>query len=321
MPRAAHRVKLVLLIAGALGVGAFALAPGKQRASIATGPADPAIAPLLATNPEWADEFVDRPEPPEWVRGYEPVANAIGNRLLYGNHEVEVYIDQTYFGRDLLSWHQHEIKLGAQRMTPADRARVDALIAREQPNAAVIAALQRAGWVSTLLRSRKSILYGYIETRLRWDGNSSGWPAFWLLPVKRGWPPEIDILEIPGDGIAHQTLHTQPHDPPPHPGVKTPITLGFHTYGVLWQPDWISFYVDRKRTACFATPSDMHQAMYPILNLAVGGWAHAPDSSTASPMTMDVNYVRWWSLPTAGRNGFGADGNLPPADCKPVPAK
>jgi len=87
-----------------------------------------------------------------------------------------------------------------------------------------------------------------------------------------------------------------PGDPTPHLTVKTPIDDKFHSYGVLWGPKAIIFFIDRVATARFATPPDMHQPMYPLLNLAVGGWARPPDTRTPAKMTMAVEYVRWWNL-------------------------
>jgi len=275
-----------------------------------SGIADAELRSALARAPGWNETFASRPAAPEWIRGYSPWPETIGNRILL-NGEVQVYIDKPYLNRDLLEWKPGQVRLVAERMTPADRAAIDARIAREKPSARAAAALGNATWVSTLLKSSRSFQYGYIEAEISSDLDPSAWPAFWMLPAKWGWPPEIDILEIPGDRIAHQTLHSLPGDPPPHPTVRTQTGPAFHSYGMLWRPDFIRFFIDRKPTACFRTPADMHQPMYPLLNLAVGGWAKAPGRSTPARLVMDVRTVRWWPLPEAS----AAAGAAAPPGC------
>ena len=251
---------------------------------------------LIAKSPSWSEDFSAPPSPQYWDRGFSAWPNTVNNRILWASGEVEVYIDKTNFGHDELSWRQGHVIFTAERMNSAERADIDTRILREHINGKAANALRRASWVSSLLKGRRAFLYGYFEARLRWDGSKSAWPAFWLLPQHAAWPPEIDILEIPGDATAHQTLHSMPGDPTPHLTVKTPIDDKFHSYGVLWGPKAIIFFIDRVATARFATPPDMHQPMYPLLNLAVGGWARPPDTRTPAKMTMAVEYVRWWNL-------------------------
>ena len=63
-----------------------------------------------------------------------------------------------------------------------------------------------------------------------------------------------------------------------------------------WQPDQVSWYVDGVERARSRDPSLIcPEAMYPVLNLAIGGdWPGPPDASTVFPATMDVDYVRVW---------------------------
>ena len=289
---------LVMLIAGAVEGGLATRTLGNGLGVGAGAPEqDHALSPILAKPPMWAEDFVRPPSAADWDRGYTPWPDTIGNRVLFASKEAQVYTDAKYLNRDLLAWRPGQISLVATRMTAADRAAIDRRISQENVAPGAVVALQRATWVSTLLKGRNAFQYGYVEARMRWDGDRSAFPAFWLLPKRHAWPPEIDILEIPGDATAHQTLHSLPGDPKPHPTVQTPINTGFNTYGVLWRPDVIVFYVNRQRTACFATPTDMHEPMYPLLNLAVGGWARAPDDNTPARLAADVTYVKWWRLP------------------------
>ncbi len=283
---------------------AYALVAPATAGSV---PPDPLIAQIVQAPPIWAENFQHAPQLADWARGYSPWPNTIGNRILLGG-EREVYLDAPYLDRDLLQWHTGQVTLVAERMTAADRAAIDARMRAEHTGPPQSSALTAADWVSAMLKGSHAFQYGYVEIQAQADLDPSAWPAFWLLPAKWGWPPEIDILEIPGDRTAHQTLHSLPGDPQPHPTVRTPIGPAFHTYGVLWGPDRIRFYVDRHQTADFPTPPDMHQPMYPVLNLAVGGWAKMPGAQTPKQLTMHINYVRWWPLL---KNEVSVEGEMP----------
>ena len=264
---------------------------------------DPEIAALVAGDPLWAEDFTAPATTENWERGYAPAANAIGDRILL-NGEMQVYTDAPYLNRDLLTLSNGNAALSAMRMTADDRQAINARMASEHLAARLpplAAALTKATWVSTLLKGRRAFQYGYFEANLRQDADPSAWGAFWLLPQIRAWPPEIDIAEIltrDNVSVAHQTLHWKAADGSPAKATtqKPLIASEFHTYGVLWRPDWIMFFVDRQRTGCFATPASMNQPMYPLLNLAIGGWAAAPSASTASKITLDVNYVHYWPI-------------------------
>jgi serralysin len=260
--------------------------------------AAPDLRTITAAPPIWADEFTNGPTAGEWDRGLSPWPNTIANRIMPGTGERQVFVDPAYLGSESVFAVNGTALILAQRMDAGTRGRVDAKITLEKPFLAAEAALRKADWISGALKGRKGFQYGYVEASFRVsDPAPSAWPAFWLLPVQWGWPPEIDILEIPGDQVAHQTLHSSPGDPFPRPTCKTPLlTPGrFHSYGVHWTAETITFFVDRVQTCSFPTPYDMKQPMYPILSLAVGGWATAPDATTTN-MQMQIDYIRWWAL-------------------------
>jgi beta-glucanase (GH16 family) len=140
--------------------------------------------------------------------------------------------------------------------------------------------------------------YGYFEIRMRLPAGKGFWPAFWLLPVADK-SQEIDIVEFIGDQprMLHNAVHSYATGALKTSGnsMQTDLNLssGYHTYGMDWQADKISFYFDRRRIFEVATPSDMHDPMYMIANLAVGGdWPGEPDENTRFPSAIEIDYIR-----------------------------
>jgi beta-glucanase (GH16 family) len=160
-----------------------------------------------------------------------------------------------------------------------------------------------------------SFRYGRLEARVKMPAGQGFWPAFWMLGdniSSAGWPAcgEIDIMESVGKspasnyGSIHGTGFT-----------GTSITTGyelpgaakfadaFHTFGILWSPRQMKFYVDDPSnvyatyTPASLTAGDIwpfdSQNFFFILNLAVGGsWPGPPDAKSVFPQEMLVDYVR-----------------------------
>lgn len=156
------------------------------------------------------------------------------------------------------------------------------------------------------------IRYGYIEGRFKMPAQLGTWPAFWML--QDGWPPEIDIFEVPhARNQHHYYLHyTQPDWYASHGdawdheasfgGVHTgpDKSADFHNYGLEWNERYMNFYFDDKLVASYNRPTEISQteAMYIIINLAIGGWATDngnPIEVTASnPAYLECDWVRVW---------------------------
>lgn len=154
--------------------------------------------------------------------------------------------------------------------------------------------------------------YGYFEMRAELPAGAGMWPAFWMLNdnsnVSGNWPPELDALEAFGapapDGEggtnqAHWDVHSQ--NASQQAGAWATIngneTTSFHTYGVLWTPQTLSFVYDGTVVAQTPTPGDYTQAMYMIVDLAVGGtW---PGDATGENATMKIDYLRAFSSNSA----------------------
>lgn len=144
--------------------------------------------------------------------------------------------------------------------------------------------------------------YGYFEMRAKMPEAGKGmWPAFWLLnaPPKNHWPPEIDVVEQIGGKPhhVHTSLHTKDGNSGEGNWVAPDVTKGFHTYGVDWTAKKITFYFDGQAVYSRTTPSDMHDRMYMLANLAVGGdWPGSPDATTNwSKAHYQIDYIRAWS--------------------------
>lgn len=140
--------------------------------------------------------------------------------------------------------------------------------------------------------------YGWFEVRARFPRGKGYWPAFWLLPADRRWPPEIDVLEILGHQpkIVNFTVHFRQengrHGEDTHQWTGPDFSRGFHTFAIDWEPGLIVWYVDGVERAR-STRDVPHVPMYVIANLAIGGdWPGNPDAGTEFPQSMDIDYVR-----------------------------
>jgi beta-glucanase (GH16 family) len=155
-------------------------------------------------------------------------------------------------------------------------------------------------YTSGLLTTHSSFrqTYGYFEMRAKFPAGRGLWPAFWLLQPDGRWPPEIDVVELLGHDPS--TIHTGVHytdgGRTTKDGRASPVantSADWHTYGVDWQPDQITWYFDNKPVHRTSTPIQLHGPMYILINLAVGGtWPGDPDSTTQFPSSLMVDYVR-----------------------------
>jgi beta-glucanase (GH16 family) len=155
--------------------------------------------------------------------------------------------------------------------------------------------------------------YGRFEARMKIPYGQGLWPAFWMMGDdidRANWPDcgEIDIMENVGKepSIVHGTIHGPGYSG--SAGIGTPYTLptgkrfadDFHVFAVEWDPHAIRFYVDGDLYAT-RTRADLPQGrrwvfdhpFFLLMNVAVGGgWPGSPDTSTAFPQAMLVDYVR-----------------------------
>jgi beta-glucanase (GH16 family) len=138
--------------------------------------------------------------------------------------------------------------------------------------------------------------YGYYEVAVRAPAGQGLWAAAWAFGVDLVPPFELDNVEVLGSD--------------PHTAIVTGIfpggqlsqhlrgpdfSAGFHTFGVDWEPDQVSWYIDGKLAPqTISDPGEIpDKPMFLMIDLAVGGeWPGPPNSRTPFPASLDIDYVR-----------------------------
>jgi beta-glucanase (GH16 family) len=168
-------------------------------------------------------------------------------------------------------------------------------------------------------------LYGYVEARLKVTNVPGFFTAFWMIPSKKNYNYEweIDILEVLGHDhrTMFQTYHYRPGQAPeqtrntswtPNKGRDkrngaAPVldySTDYHTFGVDWQPDHLTFYIDGIASGSLPDPGVDNTNIprtpgYILLQQMVeNSWIRStkqliPDT-TSSVDTLHVDYVRVW---------------------------
>ena len=165
---------------------------------------------------------------------------------------------------------------------------------------------QPKDYTSGIITSRDSFnfTHGYAEIRAKVPVGDGLWPAFWLLNKYYVGPqPEIDVMEIIGENpgqVAHTYHWTNAMGLPDKSSHRAQggsgalgFGDGFHTFGVQWTHDTITWYVDGQITASFESPDVSYQVMYVIANLAVGGDFNTQAVDTSKlPADLIIDYIR-----------------------------
>ncbi len=157
-------------------------------------------------------------------------------------------------------------------------------------------------YTSGLITTYKSFsqTYGLFEMRAKLPAGQGLWPAFWLLPASDQYTSELDAFEVLGSN-PWQLFATAHGYYGNNWGVDSQMrqvantSRDYHIYGVDWEPQTITFLIDRHVIATAPTPSSMNTPMYILIDLAVGGagsWPGQPDGSTPWPARMKIDWVR-----------------------------
>ncbi len=280
---------------------------GRQQ----TQPVKPAGDGLKWGEPVWADEFdgarEQTPDPSKWTYEVEDDATnaTTGDRQVYcsprggGPRECD------------------------PRRPSAFLDGMGHLVLRAQKNGNGVWMLTRM-----LTKGLKNFEYGRVEARIKMPVGSGLFPRFLMVGANTdtvGWPASgsIDVAEnvaltATSNGLGPTMIRSTLHGPRysgsnglwhdfrlPNGGrIDDP---GYHTYGVIWSPGMVQFYVDDPANVYLVHDvTDVPEGgawafdhpFFLMLSLAEGGdWAGNSDATTPNPADMLVDYVRVYRIP------------------------
>lgn len=271
----------ILIAAATLAATAFGAHPASAGAQTTTSPM-PRAAATPYTNLVWSDEFRGpagaAPDPTKWaIKSGTPWNNGLNT---YTTRASNVSTD----GHGALN-----------------------LVARKEDYTAADGVTRHYTSGAVLTKNKYAFTYGHLESRIWVPAGRGFWPAFWTLRYPIG--AEIDAMEILGQSPSKVFwhVHSLKLDGSEYwygtsHWSSTPLTSGYHVYGVTWEPDRISYQLDGVEYFSVApnllSPDyvwGFDQPEWIILNLGVGGnWPLPPDSTTPFPSRMKVDWVRVW---------------------------
>ena len=149
--------------------------------------------------------------------------------------------------------------------------------------------------------------YGYLEVQALLPGGPGEWVSWSLYPLAGSG--EIDLVETGGDDLlhVHNTVHSSTTNVT-QPVAVTDYTQNRHVYGVDWQADHITWYVDHVQSMQIVTPTDMiGKPYYVTLGLAIQGsptqgFDGIPTAASVFPAQMYIDWVKKWPNFAASQN-------------------
>lgn len=249
----------------------------------------------------WAEEFAGTSlDPDTWnIRRGNYLLDRQGNPVVagWGNREEQCYGDDA----DVLYCRDNTLHICAQKRAVAD-------------------AFGAYPYVSARIdtRDKFSFRYGRLEFTAKLPAGAGLWPAVWLMPQDDAYGPwaasgEIDILEARGRR-PHEVSHALHFGgrPPENRSWVDVYTLpeggrtdAWHTYGLIREPDAITWLVDGQVSArqtrwdsvAGPYPAPFDQPFYLIVNLAVGGaFDDTAVDENALPALMQTGPIRVYLL-------------------------
>ena len=279
-------------------LGALSLAePTGELPAITTAATVPSFVPA-GYRLVFGDDFTDadvarinenatggRPGAPAWRSRYRH------DRFEVINQEKQIYMDRNFRGKadHALGVQPFAIRNGVLTIT-ADRADPVAV------SPSILNFKYTSGCITSELTHWQT--YGYFEMRARLPLGKGFFPAFWLLPKRDVWPPEIDIFEASGarpDAVHLGVLFDKPHVAERWIENVISIADGFHVYGLEWTEQELVWSFDGQPV--WHRPNDgIAEDMYILANLALGNrdpkFIPDPDETTPFPGHFEIDYIR-----------------------------
>ncbi len=226
-----------------------------------------------------------RPGAPAWRSRYRH------DRFTIINEEKQIYVDPAFKGTADHSLGVQPFSIKNSVLT-IEANRADPV--RVQPFVHGIA--YTSGCITSELTSWRT--YGYYEMRARLPLGKGFFPAFWLLPKRVVWPPEIDVFEA--SGVRPKSVHIGLIGSGPGQSgdiwVNDVVSIGdgFHVYGLEWTRDAIVWFLDGHEV--WRRQNFINEDMYVLANLALGNrdpnFIPNPDASTPLPGRFGIDYIR-----------------------------
>lgn len=151
--------------------------------------------------------------------------------------------------------------------------------------------------------------YGYVEMNAKVTNGEGFLSTFYMFNQDfEKNKPEIDILEFIGNrqDKAYQTYHyfdsnrfrwasgERHSSPTMETAAGTDLSAGFHTYGMLWEPGLVVWYIDGSEVRRLTGTRVSDEPMNIIAQLVVGSeWIGTPDAASL-PKTFEIDYIRAW---------------------------
>ncbi|MGA3047809.1 MAG: carbohydrate-binding protein [Terracidiphilus sp.] len=260
--------------------------------------------------PSWCQEFTGSAGPPSTTAWNFDLGNNGG----WGNGEAEVYCGPPGYPNN-------------PSQCPTTFSTSTAPVYIDGNGHLVIQPRNVGGtWISGRMNTEgiQNFEYGILEASIELPNttNQGLWPAFWTLgsdittvpwpncgeaDIMENWSPQVDG----GAGTTgnNSTVHTALTGGDGVGGRYTfpsgqATDTAFHTYGIVWTPNEMQFFVDNASAPFFTvTPSSLPSGdtwpfnadLFALLNVAIGGTLGGSTSGLSNPGPMTVDYVRYYT--------------------------
>jgi beta-glucanase (GH16 family) len=264
----------------------------------------------VALHRTFHDDFDEHPLKRGWVPHYAggaawPDARYWGGegselkRQTVANGEQQIYVDPRYRGSSTTPLGLDPFKVDHSILSIVARRTPPELKSVLFNNEYISGLLTTQGWFSQK--------FGYFEIRAKVPVGTGVWPAFWLLADDGGWPPEIDVLEGRGQRIGDIVMTTLWRSRASGmvqlcglDFLVADASTGFHDYGVLWKPDGLTYFIDRKPVETIKVPVGFDDPMYMIVNLAMGAkWfkgVGAVDADSPKTVAFEIDRISAYQI-------------------------